>query len=253
MKIVVIGGTGLIGRQLVGNLLGMGREAVAASPSSGVDVLTGAGLDEAFADARVVVDVSNSPSFEDKAVLSFFDTSTRNVVAAARSAGVAHLVALWVVGTARLQASGYFRAKQAQEDLIQASGLPFTIVHATQFFEFMATIADGYTRDGVVHLPTFALQPIASADVAAALVHVALAPPLGGVVEIAGPERAPLAEFVGSWLGERDDPRPVYIDQGTSYFGTPVDDTSLVPGERARLLPTRFDAWLESQRKLEHA
>jgi uncharacterized protein YbjT (DUF2867 family) len=253
MKIVIIGGTGLIGRQLVADLASRGHEVVTASPSSGVDILTGAGLAEAFADAQIAVDVSNSPSFADEDVLAFFRTSTANILAAAGRAGVKHLVALSVVGTDRLQASGYFRAKQVQEELINQGDVPFTIVRATQFFEFMGTIADGYTRDGVAHLPTFALQPIASADVAAALADTALSTPVGGLVEIAGPERAPLAEFVGTWLGDRGDPRPVSFEQGADYFGAPVDDRTLVPEDGAHIMPTRFESWLAARKAAEHA
>jgi uncharacterized protein YbjT (DUF2867 family) len=253
MKMVVIGGTGLVGRQLVATLAGRGHEVIAASPSSGVDILAGTGLAEAFAGAQVVVDVSNSPSFADVDVLAFFQTSTANILAAAKRAGVKHLVALSVVGTDRLQAAGYFRAKQAQETLIARGSVPFTIVRATQFFEFMGAIADGYTRDGVAHLPTFALQPIASADVAAALADAALSDPAGGVIEIAGPERAPLAEFVGTWLGDRDDPRPVAFEQDADYFGAPADDGTLVPDDGARIMPTRFEPWLAVQTIAAHA
>lgn len=253
MKIVVIGGTGLIGRQLVTDLSDRGHEVVAASPSTGVDSISGAGLAEAFAGAEVVVDVSDPPSLDDEAVLSFFRTSATNIVETARATGVAHLVALSVVGTDRLQASGYFRGKQAQETVIAGGSLLFTIVRATQFFEFLSTIADGYTSDGVTRLPTFALQPVAAADVAEALAEIATSEPSGGVIEIAGPERAPLAEFVGTWLGERDDPRAIVFDEGAGYFGAPADDHTLVPGESARLLPTRFEAWLAAQLAAERA
>lgn len=253
MKIVVIGGTGLIGRKLVSDLAHRGHEVVAASPSSGVDSVTGAGLAEAFAKAQVVVDVSNAPSFSDDEVLSFFRISATKIAAAARKAGVAHVVVLSIVGTDRLQASAYFRGKQAQEAAFAQSGVPFTIVRATQFFEFLGTIADGYTREGVAHLPVIALQPVAAADVAAALADVALSNPVHGVPEIAGPERAPLVEFVGTWLGHRDDPRAIVSDEEAGYFGVPADDRTLVPGERARLLPTRFEAWLAAQPAQEQA
>jgi uncharacterized protein YbjT (DUF2867 family) len=252
MKIVVIGGTGLIGRPLVGLLRKAGHEVVAASPSGGIDALTGAGLVEALAGASVVIDVTNAPSFENEAALSFFRGTTTNIVAASRDARVDHIVALSVVGTDRLQASGYFRAKLAQEQLIAAAGIPFTIVRATQFFEFLATIADGYTRDDGVSLPNIALQPVAAADVSAMLAEVAMAAPGNGIVEIAGPERAPLAEFTASWLGAHDDPRRITVTADRNYFGAPADDGTLVPGSGARIMPTRFDAWLHATTP-EHA
>jgi uncharacterized protein YbjT (DUF2867 family) len=253
MKIVVIGGTGLIGRQLVNDLGKRGHEVIVAAPSSGVDSITGEGLEEALTGAQVVVDVSNAPSFADDAVVSFFRTSATNIAAAARKAGVAHVVVLSIVGTDRLQASAYFRGKQAQETEVAQSGVPFTIVRATQFFEFLGTIADGYTRDGVAHLPTFALQPVAAADVAAMLAEVALSRPANGVIAIAGPERAPVIEFVGAWLGQRDDPRAIVSDAEAGYFGVPADDRTLVPSDGARLLPTRFEDWLAVQPGREHA
>lgn len=244
MKIVIIGGTGLIGRPLVGLLRAEGHEVVAASPSTGIDALTGAGLAQALTDAAVVVDVSNAPSFEDAAALAFFRGTTTNLLEAAREAGVHHVIALSVVGTDRLQASGYFRAKLAQEQLIAASGIPYTIVRSTQFFEFLSTIADGYTRDGGVYLPAIALQPVAAADVSALLAEIATAAPAGGIIEVAGPERAPLAEFTVSWLGARDDPRRISVTGDHDYFGAPADDRSLVPDENARIAPTRFDEWV---------
>jgi uncharacterized protein YbjT (DUF2867 family) len=244
MKIIVIGGTGLIGSQLVARLKAGGHDAVAASPHTGVNVVTGEGLAAALAGAQVVVDVANSPAFADDAAMAFFQASGRNLLAAEQAAGVTHHIALSVVGTERLQASGYFRAKLAQEALILASPVPFTIVRATQFFEFMGGIADAGTIDEVVWLSPAPMQPIASADVAQALAEVALAPPRNGMMEIAGPERAPLAEFVGTWLGERDDDRAVAVDPSALYFGVELDDASLVPGPEARRMPTRFDAWL---------
>lgn len=247
MKIVIIGGTGLIGRPLVGLLGARGHEVIAASPSTGIDALTGAGLAEAVKGAAVVVDVSNAPSFEDAAALAFFRGTTGNLLAAARDAGVRHFVALSVVGTDRLQASGYFRAKLAQEQLIAGGDVPYTIVRATQFFEFLSTIADGYTKDNAVHLPGIALQPVAAADVSALLADIATATPAEGIVEVAGPERAPLAEFTASWLGARDDPRPILVTTERNYFGAPADDHTLIPGEDARIAPTRFDAWLTAQ------
>lgn len=247
MKIVILGGTGLVGRQLVAELASLGHDAVAASPSNGVDSMTGAGLLAAFTGAQVVVDVTNPKSFEDDAVIDFFRSSAGNIAAAARKADVGHLLVLSIVGTDRLQTSGYFRGKLAQEQAFADSGVPFTIVRATQFFEFLGTIADGHTREGVEHLPTFAFQPIASADVALALADAATSQPVNGVLEIAGPERAPLAEFVGTWLGVQDDPRPIVADESAGYFGAPADDTTLVPGDDASLTQTRFAAWLDRQ------
>lgn len=197
-----------------------------------------------MASATVVVDVSNAPSFEDEAALSFFRGTTANILAAARTAGVRHVVALSVVGTDRLQASGYFRAKLAQEQLIAASGIPYTIVRATQFFEFLATIADGYTRDDGAYLPSIALQPVAAGDVSAMHAEVATAAPAHGIVEVAGPERAPLAELTASWLGARDDPRRIIVTAERDYFGAPADDTTLVVGDGAQIMPTRFETWL---------
>lgn len=246
MKIVIIGGTGLIGRTLVSLLRNQGHEAVAASPSTGVDALTGAGLSDALVGAAAVVDVSNAPSFDDAAVLAFFRSTTANLLEAARTAGVRHFVALSVVGTDRLQASGYFRAKLVQEQLIAEGDLPYTIVRATQFFEFLSTIADGYTREDAVHLPNIALQPVAAADVAALLAAVATATPSDGVVEVGGPERAPLAEFTAGWLGARDDPRRIVVTEERDYFGAPADDRTLVAGDGARITPTRFESWLAS-------
>ncbi|ONF96840.1 SDR family oxidoreductase [Sphingomonas jeddahensis] len=253
MKIVVIGGTGLVGRQLVGDLAGRGHKVVAASPSSRVDSITGEGLAQAFAGAQIVVDVSNAASLAEDEVLAFFGTSATNIAAAARKAGVKHVVVLSIVGTDRLQTSGYFRGKQAQESAVAQSGVPYTIVRATQFFEFLSTIADGYTRDGVAHLPIFAVQPVAAADVAAALADVALSEPVNDVTEIAGPERASVVDFVGTWLGHRDDPRAIVSDEDAGYFGAPADDRTLVPGDGARLLPTRFEAWLAAQPAQEQA
>ncbi len=247
MKIVVIGGTGLIGRPLVSLLQAKGHEVIAASPSTGIDARTGVGLAEALKDAAVVVDVSNAPSFDDDAVLAFFRSTTANVLEAAREAGVRHVVALSVVGTDRLQASGYFRAKLVQEQLIGACGLPYTIVRATQFFEFLAAIADGYTQGKTVNLPGIALQPVAASDVSAVLAEVASAAPAHGIIELAGPERAPLAEFTASLLEARSDPRQVRVTDERSYFGAPADDHTLVPGSGARLGPTRFDTWLAAR------
>jgi uncharacterized protein YbjT (DUF2867 family) len=244
MKIVIIGGTGLIGHQVVAKLQEAGHEAIAASPASGVNTLTGQGLAETLTSARVVIDVANSPSFDDAAVLNFFETSGHNLLATEVAAGIRHHVALSVVGTDRPNGPGYFRGKLAQERLIEASPVPYTIVRATQFFEFMGGIADAGTKDGIVRLSSGAVQPIASADVAQSLVEAALGEPVNGIVEIAGPERAPFAEFVGTWLGHKDDPRTVAIDPAAPYFGMPVYDGLLTPGPDARIMPTRFDDWL---------
>lgn len=244
MKIVVIGGTGLIGKKVVGILREKGHEVVAASPSSGVDTLTGKGLDEALAGADVVVDVSNAPSWEDRAVMEFFQTSARNLAAAEKVTGVRHHVALSVVGTDRMQASGYFRAKLAQEELIEASGVPYTIVRATQFFEFASGIAQSAAADGAIRLPHAMMQPIASDDVAAAVADVALDAPANGIIEIAGPEKIPMDDFVRELFAASHDRREVIVDGEAGYFGTPVDDRSLTPGDHPRLGPTRFADWL---------
>jgi len=244
MKIVVIGGTGLIGSQVVTDLQGRGHEAVAASPNSGVNTLTGEGLVEVLDGAQVVVDVSNSPSFEDQAVLDFFETSTRNVLGAMTTAGAKHLVALSVVGSERLPESGYLRAKVAQEKLIGTSGLPFTIVHATQFFEFISRIADESTVDGVVRLPPVLFQPGAAADVAAVVAEVAVDAPLVGSIEIGGPEQFRFDELVRDHLEAHGDDRKVIADPHARYFGTELGERSLVPGDGARLLTTTYDQWL---------
>ncbi|WP_407529478.1 SDR family oxidoreductase [Methylobacterium oryzisoli] len=244
MRIVVIGGTGLIGRQVVANLRNLGHEAVPASPASGVDTFTGEGLAGALQGADAVVDVVNSPSFEAAAVLAFFETSGRNLLRAEADAGIRHHVALSVVGTDRPYAPAYLRAKLAQEHLIAAAGIPHTIIRATQFFEFMGAIADEGTQGDIVRLSSAAMQPIASRDVAQALAQAVLAGPVNGIIEIAGPERAPFAEFVGTWLGHRDDPRRIVVDPAAPYFGMPITDATLTPGPDARIMPTRFDAWL---------
>jgi uncharacterized protein YbjT (DUF2867 family) len=244
MKIVVIGGTGLIGKKLVAILRDRGHEVVAASPSSGVNALTGEGLTEALTGAEVVVDVANSPSFEDKAVLEFFEKSGKNLLAAEAAAGVRHHVALSVVGADRLPESGYMRAKVAQEKLIKAAKIPYTIVRATQFFEFVGAIAQSATDGQIVRLPAAMMQPIVSDDVAAALADVALAKPLNGMVEIAGPEPIRMDELVRRFLSITRDARQVTTDPKASYYGTPVDDRSLTPGDNPRLGPTRFADWL---------
>jgi uncharacterized protein YbjT (DUF2867 family) len=244
MKILVIGGSGLIGAKLVANLRQAGHEVMAASPRSGVNAVTGEGLAQALAGARVVVDVANAPSFEDKAVLEFFEKSGRNLLAAETAAGVGHHVALSVVGTERLLASGYFRAKMAQEKLIEAAKIPYTIVRATQFFEFVGAIAQSATDGQTVRLSPALVQPMAADDVAAALAEVAVEPPVNGMIEVAGPELLPLNELVGRFLAANKDPRKVVPDVHALYFGTELNDRSLTPGANPRLGATRFADWL---------
>ena len=244
MKIVVIGGSGLIGKKVVTNLRQHGDEVVAASPSSGVNTLTGEGLAQALAGAQVVVDVANAPSWEDKAVLEFFETSGRNLLAAEAAAGVGHHVALSVVGTDRLLASGYFRAKMAQEKLIKASPIPYTIVRATQFFEFVSGIAKSATEGQSVRLPPVLMQPIAADDVAAAVADAALAEPLNATFEVAGPERIRQDELVRQFLTATGDARTVINDPKALYSGITVNDQSLIPGKNPRLGTTRFSDWL---------
>jgi uncharacterized protein YbjT (DUF2867 family)/quercetin dioxygenase-like cupin family protein len=250
MKIVVIGGTGLIGSKVLNILRQRGHEVVAASPSTGVNTLTGEGLAEALAGAQVVVDVANSPSFEDKPALDFFETSGRNLLSAEKSAGVKHHVALSVVGTDRLTGSGpgslsgYFRAKMAQENLINASGIPFTIVHATQFFEFVKNIAQSATDGSTVRLSPVLMQPMVSDDVAAAVAEVGLGQPVNGMVEVAGPDKIRQDELVRQFLTATGDPRKVVTDANAGYYGIEVNDQSLVPGDNPRLGTTRFEEWL---------
>lgn len=244
IKIVVIGGSGLIGKKLVNNLRQRGHEVVAASPSSGVNTVTGEGLANALKGAHVVVDVSNAPSWEDKAVLDFFETSGRNLLAAEAAAGVKHHVALSVVGTDRLLTSGYFRAKLAQEKLIKASAIPYTIVRATQFFEFVSGIAQFATEGGVVRVPPVLMQPMVSDDVAAALADVATSEPINRMIEIAGPEQIRQDELVRRFLTATGDARTLITDAKARYYGIEVNDQSLVPGPGARLGSTRFDPWL---------
>jgi uncharacterized protein YbjT (DUF2867 family) len=244
MKIVVIGGTGLIGSKLVNKLREHGHEAVAASPNSGVNTLTGEGLAEALKDASVVVDVSNSPSWEDDAVLKFFETSTRNLLTNEAAAGIGHHVALSVVGTQRLAESGYFRAKIAQEKLIKESSIPYTIVQATQFFEFLKGLADISMVGDKVHVPHALFQPMAADDVATAVGRIAVAPPVNGTVEIGGPEQFRIDELVRRRLAALKDPREVIADPNARYSGAKLSDRTLVPGENARLGETRFEVWL---------
>jgi uncharacterized protein YbjT (DUF2867 family) len=247
MKIVVIGGTGLIGSKLVRQLAQRGHEAVAASPNTGVNTLTGEGLAEALRGADVVVDVANSPSFEDKTALDFFETSGRNLQEAETGAGVRHHVALSVVGTERLQDSGYFRAKLAQEELIKAGTVPYTIVRATQFMEFLGGIAQAGTEELAVRLSPAMVQPIASDDVAAAMADVAVGGAVNGTVEIAGPERFGLASLVQTYLTAVGDPRTVVADTKAPYFGVQLDDRSLTPSGNPRIGTTVFAAWLASR------
>jgi uncharacterized protein YbjT (DUF2867 family) len=244
MKIVVIGGTGLIGSKVVGRLAQAGHEAVAASPASGVNTLTGEGLAEVLAGAQVVVDVANSPSFEDKAVLEFFETSGRNLLRAEAAAGVSHHVALSVVGTDRLSESGYFRGKIAQEKLIRASTIPYTIVHSTQFFEFLGGIVKSAGASGDVHLSPAFVQPIASDDVAAAVAACAIGTPANGIVEIAGPERFRLSDLVQRYLEANGDRRAVIADVGARYFGALLQDDTLLPAGNARLGAIDFAMWM---------
>jgi uncharacterized protein YbjT (DUF2867 family) len=243
-KVVIIGGTGLIGSKLVARLAEHGHEAIAASPNSGVNTLTGEGLAEVLVGAQVVVDVSNSPSFEDKAVLDFFTTSTGNLLAAEKTAGLGHHVALSVVGTERLSESGYFRAKMAQEKLIRESGMPYSIVHATQFFEFVKSIADSATDGNTVRLSHALVQPIAADAVASAVARTAVGKPINGTIEIAGPEQFGLDELIRKGLSFRGDPREVVADPEARYFGARLDERALLPGADALILDPRFEDWL---------
>src|SRR5262245_22056745 len=244
MKIVVIGGSGLIGSKLVTKLRGHGHEAIAASPNSGVNSLTGEGLAGALTGASVVVDVSNSPSWEDTAVMKFFETSTRNLLTYGAAAGVGHHVALSVVGTDRLSESGYFRAKIAQERLIKDSSIPYSIVHATQFFEFLKGLADMSFDGGKVRLPPVYFQPMAADDVASAVGRIAVGPPVNGTVEVGGPEQFRLDDLVRRRLAALKDPREVIADPKALYSGAKVSERTLVPGKDARLGETRFETWL---------
>ena len=244
MKIVVIGGTGLIGSKLVNKLREHGQEAVAAAPNTGVNTLTGEGLAGVLKGASVVVDVSNSPSWEDAAVLNFFETSTRNLLTYEGAAGVRHHVALSVVGTQLMAESGYFRAKIAQGKLIQESSIPYSIVHATQFFEFLKGLADISMVGNKVHLPHVLFQPMAADDVASAVAKIAVGPPVNGIVEIGGPEQFRVDELVRRRLGQLKDPREVVADPNALYSGAKLSERTLVPGRNARIGETRFETWL---------
>ena len=244
MKIVVIGGTGLIGSKLVSKLREHGHEAVAAAPNTGVNVVTGEGLAEVLKSASVVVDVSNSPSWDDAAVLKFFETSTRNLLTYEAAAGVKHHVALSVVGTDRLSESGYFRAKIVQEKLIKESSVPYSIVHATQFFEFLKGLADISMVGGKVHLPPVLFQPMAADDVASGVARIAIGQPVSGIVEIGGPEQFRVDELVRRRLASLKDPREVIADPNARYGGAKVSERTLVPGNNARLGGTTFESWL---------
>jgi uncharacterized protein YbjT (DUF2867 family) len=244
MKVVVIGGTGLIGSKLVALLRQHGHEVLAASPNSGVNTLTGEGLAEALAGAQVVVDVANSPSFEDIPVMKFFQTSGRNLLAAEAKAGVRHHIALSIVGADRLPESGYMRAKVAQENLIKASGIPYTILRSTQFMEFGGRIADEASDGNLVRVPATALiQPILSDDVVSVLADVALGPPVNGTVEVGGPERFRFDKFIALSLSAKHDDRKVVADSNARYFGTQLTEQSLIPGGNARIGHTRFESW----------
>ncbi|HRE83172.1 MAG TPA: SDR family oxidoreductase, partial [Opitutaceae bacterium] len=233
-----------IGSKVVKSLLAQGHKVIAASPSQGVNTLTGEGLAEAMVDAQVVIDLSNSPSFEDKAVMSFFETAGRNLLAAEAAAGVRHHVALSVVGTDRLQSSGYFRAKLVQEALIKASPIPFSIVRATQFFEFLNAVAHGATQDNIIKLPSALMQPVYSSDVADTMVDVATSAPLNATVELAGPEAYPLDQLIRLFLKSHQDTRSVITDEKAGYFGSPIQRDTLIPGANSRLGQTRLLDWL---------
>jgi len=244
MKIVVIGGTGLIGSKVVEKLKRKGHEAIAAAPNTGVNTITGEGLAEALANAAVVVDMANSPSFEEQVAMDFFQTAGRNLTAAEVGAGIRHHVALSVVGTDRLQDSGYFRAKLAQERLIKSSPIPYTLIHATQFFEFMRAIAQISTDGNTVRLPPVLFQPIAAEDVASAVAEAALAEPVNDTIEIAGPDTFTLPEAIRQVLAQDGDPRKVIVDPAADYYGSKVTERTLVPGAGARLGATKLDWWL---------
>ena len=247
MKIVVIGGTGLIGSKLVDRLRQLDHNVIAASPASGINTITGEGLDEVLKEADIVVDVSNSPSFEDKAVMDFFRKSTMNLIAAARTAKVKSYIALSVVGTDRLPESGYLAAKFAQEELIREGGIPYTILRSTQFFEFASRIAQSGTTGNEVHISTGSIQPIAADETVAALTDVVVNQPLNAIVEVGGPERMPMSEFIRYFLDATEDSRQLVPDEHALYFGVELNETSLVTGENARLGKIKYEDWFSMQ------
>jgi uncharacterized protein YbjT (DUF2867 family) len=247
MKIVVIGGSGLIGSQLVNELNKLDHMVIPASPASGVNTITGEGLNEVLKDADIVVDVSNSPSFEDKAVMDFFQRSTMNLLTASMYAKVKHYVALSVVGTDRLRGSGYLRAKFVQEELIRLSGIAYTILRSTQFFEFAGRIADSATIGNEVHVSTGAIQPIASGETVAALADIVINQPLNAMVEVGGPERMPMSEFIRYYLSLTESPRQLIADEHALYFGVEINDESLVPGKNSRLGKAKYEDWFKTQ------
>lgn len=247
MKVVVIGGTGLIGSKVVANLRQLGHQVIVGSPDTGINTITGEGLAEAMNDTDVVIDLANSPSFEDNAVMEFFRTAGRNLLAAEVNAGVKHHIAVSIVGTDLVPDSGYLRAKKVQEDLIIASGVPYTIIRSTQFFEFMAGIANSGNQGSETHVSGAKFQPIAAVDVAAFVTQAALSAPINGKFEIAGPERSTMADFVARYLGRMQDPRKVVSDSSTRYFGALINDAELVPQGEAKLGVINFDKWMEGQ------
>jgi uncharacterized protein YbjT (DUF2867 family) len=253
MKIVVIGGTGLIGSKVVAKLRGRGHQVVAASPNTGINTLTGEGLAEALKDTEVVIDLANSPSFEDKAVMDFFRTAGQNLLAAEINAGVKHHVALSIVGVDQMQQVGYMRAKMVQEDLIRKSGVPYTIVRSTQFLEFLKGIADQATEVNITHISDVPFQPIAAENVATFVAEAALAAPVNGVIEIAGPERFTLPEIIARYLRDTQDPRKVQPNSNATYYGAPIPGAALVPAGQARLGTIDYSTWLASQSQPQHA
>ncbi|MET0465993.1 MAG: SDR family oxidoreductase [Chitinophagaceae bacterium] len=247
MKIVVIGGTGLIGSKVVSKLREKGHEAIAAAPSTGVNTITGEGLAEAFKNAAIVVDLSNAPDFEEKAAISFFETATKNLLAAETNASVKHHVILSIVGTARLSSYGYFKAKQRQEDLLKDGGIPYTIIHSTQFMEFLPTITAATGEDGTVHLTTANIQPIAAEEVASFVVDILLESPTNGIIEIGGPEKFSMAELGERYMESRGDERVVTGDENALYFGYKLEPDTLIPSAGARLGKLTVEEWLDQQ------